>query len=106
VNSQETVIVRGTGQFTPKLVAQSALGGSNITGFIDSNFGHHGKTINRTKVIAPELAGTASSDPERNPSLSRSDSLAHPCRSYARKSGHHPRVRILTSPANQYRQHL
>lgn len=51
--SQTPIIVWGVGQLTLKLLAQSLLSRCNIVAFTDGNPGHHGKIINRIKVIAP-----------------------------------------------------
>jgi len=55
VESQEPVIVWGTGQFTLKLLAQSALSECNITAFVDSNPGHHGKQLRGIEIFSPEI---------------------------------------------------
>lgn len=55
VESQEPVIVWGTGQFTLKLLAQSALSECNITSFVDSNPGLHGKHLRGIKIYSPEI---------------------------------------------------
>jgi SAM-dependent methyltransferase len=55
VDSKQPVIVWGTGQFTLKLLAQSALGNCQIVSFIDSNPGYYGKHLRSIKICGPEI---------------------------------------------------
>lgn len=55
VKSQQPVLVWGTGQFTLRLLAQSALAECRIAGFIDGNPGHHGKHLLGIEIFSPQV---------------------------------------------------
>lgn len=54
VNSQEPVIVWGTGTLCQRLLAQGKLAKANITYFVDSNLHYQGKQLAGISIISPK----------------------------------------------------
>ena len=55
VKNQEPIIIWGAGQFTLRLLANSALGKCNILGFIDSDSNKQGKKIMNHSIFSPDF---------------------------------------------------
>jgi SAM-dependent methyltransferase len=53
VASREPVVIWGVGSLTARLLATTRLGEANITGFVDSNAGHHGKLLSGREIAGP-----------------------------------------------------
>jgi hypothetical protein len=47
------IAVWGVGQFTMRLLGETALGRATITAFIDSSPIHHGRTLAGSPIVAP-----------------------------------------------------
>lgn len=58
VASGEPLVIWGVGSLTARLLATTNLSQANITGFVDSNRGHHGKKLIGREIVPPaSLAG-------------------------------------------------
>ncbi len=55
VDSQEELVVWGVGSLTSRLLMNTDLGQANISNFVDSNKGLHGKKIKGIEVAAPQV---------------------------------------------------
>jgi SAM-dependent methyltransferase len=53
VDSGEPVVIWGVGSLTARLLATTRLSEANITGFVDSNAGHHGKRLSGREIAPP-----------------------------------------------------